>query len=560
MEIFKLVGSIFLNDGDVETKIEGITKKADGLASKLGQGIKTAAKWGAGLAAGAGAAVTGMLALASKTAATADQIDKMSIRTGISREQLQELKYVTGQVGVSFESIESAVARMTRSMDAAREGSGRAGQVFEALGIQIKNTDGSLRSTNDVFNETILALASMENESERNALAMEIFGRGATELIPLFDAGADGIQELANKAHELGLVMSDEAIAANVKFADTLDSVKQATGAVFQKIGTQLLPILMTFLNWVLDHMPEIQAVFSTVFKVIGTLVQGFVKGIELVVHWLGFWYTTNEETVSGISQRFKGFFEAVMGFLQSFITFFTNVWQQYGDDITAIIEGVWSVIGTIVSTALDAITSVFNIFAALFKGDWEGLWNGVKDLVGGIWEGIKSLVSDTMDLLVNIIRGFVPMMLDAGRAVFQGVWDGLKSVWSGIATWVSEKIAWLKDKLMFWRKSQSEMSAAPTTTNSGTESEPIQNMRRGSSGIPMLAEGGVITRAGTVLVGERGPELLELPRGAKVTPLSHSSMARTANIIVELDGRTLARAMGQPLVDEIRVRTGLKL
>ena len=109
MEIFKLFGSILVDSSKAEESISKTEKKAGGLGDKLKSGIATAAKFGAGLVAAAGAAVGGMIALANKTAETADFIDKLSERTGINREELQRWKYAADQSGADIGKLEVGI-------------------------------------------------------------------------------------------------------------------------------------------------------------------------------------------------------------------------------------------------------------------------------------------------------------------------------------------------------------------------------------------------------------------------------------------------------------------
>ena len=90
MELFKLFGSIFVNTDDAESSIQKTTKSAEGFASKLGNGIATAAKWGTAIVGGATAAGAGLTKFATSSASTADHIDKMSQKIGLSREAYQE--------------------------------------------------------------------------------------------------------------------------------------------------------------------------------------------------------------------------------------------------------------------------------------------------------------------------------------------------------------------------------------------------------------------------------------------------------------------------------------
>ena len=222
-----------------------------------------------------------MLAVASKASDAASAINDMSVRTGLSTDTLQELKFAAEQTGVNFDSITNASARLTNIMADAANGSKTAQEAFSRLSVEYTNSDGSLRSMSDTFPEVIKKLAGMTNESERNALAFDLFGKGATELVPLLAQGEGGIDELTKKAHGLGLVMSGEAIEAGDKFGDSLDAVKSSVGMLGTEVGIAFMPVIQKLLDWIIKHMPEIKETASIAFGVIKDVVTKGVGSIR---------------------------------------------------------------------------------------------------------------------------------------------------------------------------------------------------------------------------------------------------------------------------------------
>lgn len=523
-KIFSLFGEVLLKDEAAQKGLDNIDKKGEGIGKRLGGMAKTAAKWGAGLAAGAAVAVGGMVALVNKTSAAADEIDKMSIRTQLSRTQLQELRFATGQVGVDFGAIEGAVSKMTRTMSDAQMGTARAQEAFEKLGVSTTNADGSMRNADAVFQETLASLSGMSNETERNALAMEVFGRGANELTPLLDAGTDGIAALSQQAHDLGSVLSDEAIAANVKYADTMDAVKTAGAALVANVGNALLPIVQKFLDWVLQYMPQIQETAKIVFEAIQTGISYVVDWITKLIGWLSEWRNNNESNLSAIQEKFMGLFESLRGFIESFITWATEFWEKYGEDILGILQVLWDQVTTTFKTAIDLITEIFNIFSALFSGDWDALWENVKNILKIATEYLWETLKNVIDLILRLFGTDLATVKQKASDIFNSVRDTIIGVFDTVVNKVQSAIQKIKDLI------DSVLSAyqrAKDTVNSFVSGakDKISNVTRGIGSfvkgvIPGLAEGGEVTQSGRVLVGENAPEILELPRGAKVKPL----------------------------------------
>jgi len=384
IEIFRLFGSILVDSSKAEESISKTEKKADGLGTKLGNGIKTAAKWGAAIGAGATAAGGALLALANKTAESADEIDKLSERTGINREELQRWKYAAEQSGADVGKLEGGIKKLSDVMDDAMKGSEKSVQAFDKIGISMDDLKN--KSQSDIFDDVMNALAEMPAGAERNALGNDLLGKSYTEMLPLLNAGADGMDDLKNRADELGLVMSEEAVKANVKFGDTMADVKGAVGAVFMQLSNEFLPILQNLLDWILAHMPEIKEVISVVFNVITTVVTTvynlFSDYILPVLSTLFSWIQENMPIIKEVTEKV---FDVIWKIVN-------KVWSLFNNNLLPILKALWDFIsptfpliqgvvevtfGAIVKT-VETVISVFERVTEAIKTavEWLGSWN----------------------------------------------------------------------------------------------------------------------------------------------------------------------------------------
>lgn len=465
MELFKLFGSIFVDNEKANQSIHKTEEKAEGLGNKLLKGVGTAAKWGAGIAAAAVGAVGGMVALASKTAEAADYIDKLSERTGVSREELQRWKYAADQSGADVGKLEVGIKKLSTTMDGAAKGSKSSVAAFEALGISMDEVTS--KSPSEMLDTVMKKLAEMPDSAERNALGNQLLGKSYSDMLPLLNAGAKGIDDLKNRADELGLVMSEESVKANVKFADTLADVKNSLGAVVNNLMTALLPVLQTVLDFILDHMPEIQSVITVVFQAIGQVVNVAIEILKSIGAVLSSFFDNSTEQ----SKEFQGFITETVAWLGEIFETIKEIaeilwkelsafWKEYGDDILAVTKIIFGAIKIAISTALDLIKSIIKFWTSVLKGDWQGAWDAIKEYVNIIFEAIAKILPNLIKALITIITGFASGFLDAGKALFNGLWDGIKSVWSGISSWVSDKVNWLVDKLKFWENSKAKLNA----------------------------------------------------------------------------------------------------
>lgn len=216
-----------------------------------------------------------LIRMTEESAAYADEILTQSAVTGLSTEALQEYQYAAELVDVSLDTLTSSQAKMIRSMDAARRGSKEQAEAFDKLGISVQNADGTLRDAQDVFGDVIDALGAISNETERDAIAMTIFGRSARDLNPLIKAGSDGLRELAQEAHDVGYVKSREALDALGAVDDQLQRMNRSGEALKNQIAVGMAPAVENLKKKGTDFFVRLQeaAEGSGILEVFGALL-----------------------------------------------------------------------------------------------------------------------------------------------------------------------------------------------------------------------------------------------------------------------------------------------
>ena len=216
-----------------------------------------------------------LISMTKESAAYADEILTQSAVTGLSTEALQEYQYAAELVDVSLDTLTSSQTKMIRSMDAARRGSKEQAEAFDKLGISVQNADGTLRDAQDVFGDAIDALGAISNETERDAIAMTIFGRSARDLNPLIKAGSDGLRELAQEAHNVGYVMSEEALDALGAVDDQLQRMNRSGEALKNQIAVGMAPAVENLMKKGTDFFVRLQeaAEGSGILEVFGALL-----------------------------------------------------------------------------------------------------------------------------------------------------------------------------------------------------------------------------------------------------------------------------------------------
>ena len=431
MELFRLFGSIMIDDKDAIKSLNNVDKKGKSTGQKFADVAKKGALIGAAVGGAAIAAGGALLGMANKTAEATDRIDKLSAKTGLSKQAFQEWDYVLGQNGIEIEKMQTGMKTLTANMDAAVSGNENMAGAFDALGVAVTNADGSLRGQEETMNDVILKLADMPNGTEKARLATELFGKAGVELMPMLNNGAQGIEDLKERSHELGLVMSDEAVNAGVVFGDTLDDVRDSLGMVGAKVGVEVMPIVKSFLDWVLANMPMIQTVISTVFGVISTVVStavGVFRDYLLPV-------------IMNVADYFRDNMPAIKQFVSDAFTTAKEVIDDAKDafiTITGFIKEHWAVFEPILAGVAAAIVTYKLI--ALAMGLWTkatGLWTTIT----GIATGVATAFSAAIAFITSPI-GLVVIAIGAAIAIGVALyrnWDTVSrkatELWSAIKT-----------------------------------------------------------------------------------------------------------------------------
>lgn len=274
-ELYKLNGQLKNNTAQVEDtttatedagqSMGNLGDVVNGLTSKLGiqlpDGMKSSMNamgsldasslaLAGGFAAVAAAIVKAekaMISMTKESAAFADNIITLSMQTGQSTQQLQEFAYASELIDVSVDTLQGSLTKLTNNMQDTMNGTGNAKASFEALGVSVTNADGSMRSANDVFYETIDALGQVKNETERDAMSMDIFGRSAQDLNPLIIQGSKTLKAYADEAHNMGYVLDDEALSALGAVDDAYQRLQKTQEGVKNQLAVEFAPYLEEF-------------------------------------------------------------------------------------------------------------------------------------------------------------------------------------------------------------------------------------------------------------------------------------------------------------------------
>ena len=267
---------------------DGISKSLNSLGG-LDAGVLASIGGFAALVAAIAEVEQKLISLTQEQAAAAGEIQDLAMQTSLSTETIQEYQYASELIGVSFDTLIGAHTRMIRSMSDAQSGTASAVETWQKLGVSIMDTNGNLRDSETVFLEVIDALGNIENATERDAIAMDVFGRSAQDLNPLIVQGTDAFRDLCDEAHEVGRVLTDVELEALAQVDDALLRHNESIEAGKNAIALEFAPALQEFYEESGEGLRELSEGFanSGLVSIFGSLL-GVVSALSPAFELLG--------------------------------------------------------------------------------------------------------------------------------------------------------------------------------------------------------------------------------------------------------------------------------
>ena len=382
--------------------VGGKLKEAGGKIEDVGRKL-------AGVSAGAAAIGAGLLKLGYSAVQSADDLNTLSKQTGISTDELQKMQYASDLVDVSLEDITGALRKMKAKMDPANES-------FAALGVSVVNADGSLRSATDVFYDSVKALSGISNETERDQIAMALFGKSADQLAGIIDDGGAALRKYGEEAENLGLIMSGDTLDALNKTNDTIDQLKAEMSGTMAQIGADVATVLAPALKTAAEFIGKITAKLreltpeqtETILKIVGII--SVVSPLIIL----------GGKIVTGIGALISGF-GAVSGFITA--------------TLIPAIGGLLPVIGSVLAAA-----APFLIGGAIIAGIVAGVIYIVKH-----WEEIKAAAAELKDKVVEKWENLKQSTAEKWEEIKQTT----QEKWQGIKQDVQDKASGIKQDVL---------------------------------------------------------------------------------------------------------------
>lgn len=447
----------------------------------------------------------------------ADEVLTMSNQTDLSVRTLQELAYAARFVDVDVETMTKGMGRVVAQM---REATNKGKDFIEVTGglkVSMVDANGELKTTEQMFYDTIDALGSMTNATERDIAAQEIFGKSYQEIKPLIDAGSQSLLLYAAEAKKAGIILGDEAVEKLGKFDDQMERTTAKLETAGRLAAVNFLPAIDGIVSGVSEILSTITTAFADGFqdgdittisdaitKQIQTAMDGVAKNapafigvvtkvlsslIGMIVELIP---TLLPVLVSSLTQLLTGLFQTVNenadAISQAVVEIVTMMAMFLIENLPLLIETGLSIvialmqgIGEALPEMIPAIVNmVLEIVRILTNPDTVVALNNaalqiILAVAQGLIQAIPQLIAAIPEIITNIVMAFAqaaPQMWAAAKQLIEMLIQGIKlvmnkildigvqivkGIWQGISNsfeWIKKKITeWVGDIVAFFKK-----------------------------------------------------------------------------------------------------------
>lgn len=435
-----------------------------------------------------------LISLTLEAASHADDILTMSQITGLSTDTIQELQYAANLIDVPFDTIKGSLTKLKNAQQDARDGNAKMQASFERLGVSIVDANGELRDSEEVFYEVIDALGRVENATERDALAMDIFGRKAEDLNPLILQGSDRLRELSQEAHNASYVITEEGLAALGAVDDAYQRLQLTQEGVRAQIAEEMAPAVE-----------------------------------ELYTVWTEYIKNAGEELVkSGVIEGLGEILKSVVALIPALGELTGAVLPEMGtalNDIAKLLQ--------MIGYAIAGIADFIDLIDGLYPWNWGS--GKAKNALGFGYNSGNPSHTQAYEMQVTGSYGAYQQRHN-GTADYSGwVYDPKTGKWtapeyqnSGSGSWTAEDAArysWDEDTQRWYDNVEHKW-------------------------IPGNSTGNMHFVGGRTIVGENGPEAVELPEGSRIWNAQDTRMGAGSGGVVIYGNVVLDASKVQDLVD----------
>ena len=389
-------------------KFHPALEKIKAAADKAAEGLQSAAEKTKGLSTAAAGLLASLVGMGYAAVTGADDLNTLSKQTGFSTDEIQKMQYAADLIDVSFEDIAGALKKFKSKVDPSNES-------LKQLGVSVTDADGNLRDASDVFMDAIQALSGIENETERDQLAMELFGRSADSLAGIIDDGGAALEEYGQQAEDLGLIMGEDTLNSLNETNDTIDTMKAQIKGIMAVIGAQVVPVLAPIIEqlgtWITGIAEKISTLNPETMKIILIIVAavaalspllGLLASVATAISFLaspiGIAIVVIAALVAAGIALYKNW-DKIKAKATEIADKVKTAWETLKDGIKTAMETAKTNVTTIWNNIKTAITTAINTI----RTKVTSTFNRIKTAITTPFETAKTLVTNAVETIKNL-------------------------------------------------------------------------------------------------------------------------------------------------------------
>lgn len=433
-----------------------------------------------------------MVEMTNETAGYADEVLTLSSTSGVAVDTIQALQYGEEQLDVSLGTVTGSISKIIRAMDNAQGTQaewqeqvdelnaalasgeisaedyqeaitdlGTSGTAFDELGVDILDAQGNLRDSEEVFWDVIDALGTIENATQRDAVAMSLLGRSAMQLNPLIEAGSEGFREIYEEAEEAGAIMGGDALEAFDEYNDTLSRLDQGTNAAKRAIGSILLPVLdelasdgvdllSDFTNGILSADGDIEQMGEVISQAV-TSISEILNG-DLISQMIDIGSSLIQTLVGAVLANMDSIlqmgFDLLMTILQGIVDNLSSLGPVVANMIVTLANFIVSNLPTVITSAIQIIVAVVDGISRALPELIPAAVACVNQIVGALIDNLDLLIPAALELMLALALGLIaaiPDLLDCIPTIGNALKDELIELGPSLAdaalTWGADLI-----------------------------------------------------------------------------------------------------------------------
>lgn len=409
----------------------------------VGGKIESAGRAIAGISGAAAGALAGIGKLGYDAVTAADDLNTLSKQTGVSTDELQKWNYAADLVDVSTDTITGAMRKMKKNVDSNAK-------AFEALGVKTTYNSGRLRDSTDIFYDTIEALSHIQDETERDIAAMEIFGKSADDLAGVIDDGGAALKAYGKEAEELGVIIGGDTLNKLNETNDTIDRLKATMAGSFAQAGATIAQTFApavekaaTFAGMLAEKVRSLTpAQAEMIVKILAVVAA--ISPVLIVVGKL----------ITSIG--------AIVGLVGKFVTFITPLISSIGG-LQGLLAALTGPIGIVIA-AVTALTAAF----VYFYNTNEEFRNKVNAAIESVKAAFAGFIAQVQEWLPQILAWVAPI-IEGIKSYLSGLAELAMAILGVLVSWIQEKIAaiqqWMADHQLFVQTTFSVIKTIVQTT-----------------------------------------------------------------------------------------------